>query len=80
MTDRTTIALKHKTRDRLDSLFERHIPYDFAVNRLIDRYQMQEPEVTGEYIKELYAHFAETILRDFEKVVKENMKKGVKEH
>jgi hypothetical protein len=50
--DLTTVALRRKTRDRLDSLgYDRHASYDLIINSLLD--QQKEWKSSSEIFKQL---------------------------
>lgn len=66
--ERTTIAIKRKTRTKLDNLgFDRHESYDFVINKLIEGYQLPQPEIDKMY--EFYGYFTDTMLRHIEKML-----------
>jgi len=54
--ERTTVAIKMKTRTRLDNLgFGKHYSYDEIINRLVDRWQVRQPEM--DKLDEFYKRF-----------------------
>lgn len=67
---RTTIAIKRKTRTKLDELgFDRHEPYDLVINKLIERYQYWQPEM--EKLDWFYLRFNEIVKEHLHKMITE---------